>query len=37
VFERIDVQGATGFAFALTAHAKALGWDTAFGAVVVVR
>lgn len=35
VFERIDVLGATDFTFALTAHAKARGWDAAFGAGVV--
>ncbi len=32
VFERIDVLGANDFTFALTAHAKAHGWDAAFGA-----
>jgi uncharacterized protein HemY len=32
VFERIDVLGATDYAFTLTAHAKAHGWDAAFGA-----
>jgi hypothetical protein len=32
VFERIDVLGATGYTFTLTAHAKARGWDVAFGA-----
>ena len=32
VFERIDVLGATDFTFTLTAHAKAHGWDAAFGA-----
>ena len=31
VFERIDVLGANDFTFALTAHAKAHGWDAAFG------
>ncbi|HYL40193.1 MAG TPA: recombinase family protein [Candidatus Binatus sp.] len=35
VFERIDVLGATDFTFTLTAHARARGWDTAFGAGVV--
>ena len=35
VFERIDVLGATDYAFAMTAHAKARGWDAAFGADVV--
>ena len=35
VFERIDVLGANDFTFALTAHAKARGWDAAFGAGVV--
>ena len=35
VFERIDVLGATDFTFTLTAHAKARGWDAAFGAGVV--
>ena len=34
-FERIDVLGVTDFSFALTAHAKAHGWDAAFGAGVV--
>ena len=32
VVERIDVLGANDFTFALTAHAKAHGWDAAFGA-----
>lgn len=32
VFERIDVLGANDFTFTLTAHAKAHGWDAAFGA-----
>jgi hypothetical protein len=32
VFERIDVLGATDYTFMLTAHAKARGWDVAFGA-----
>jgi hypothetical protein len=32
VFERIDVLGANDFSFTLTAHAKAHGWDAAFGA-----
>ena len=31
VFERIDVLGVTDFTFTLTAHAKARGWDAAFG------
>lgn len=35
VFERIDVLGVTDYAFTLTAHAKARGWDAAFGAGVV--
>ena len=35
VFERIDVPGVTDFTFTLTAHAKARGWDAAFGAGVV--
>ncbi len=35
VFERIDVLGVTDYTFALTAHAKARGWDAAFGAGVV--
>ena len=35
VFERIDVLGANDFAFTLTAHARARGWDAAFGAGVV--
>lgn len=35
VFERIDVLGTTEFTFTLTAHAKARGWDAAFGAGVV--
>ncbi len=34
VFERIDVLGATDYTFTLTAHAKARGWDAAFGAGV---
>ena len=34
VFERIDVLGANDFTFTLTAHAKARGWDAAFGAGV---
>ena len=34
-FERIDVLRVTDFSFALTAHAKAHGWDAAFGAGVV--
>lgn len=32
VFERIDVLGVTDYTFTLTAHAKARGWDAAFGA-----
>jgi len=32
VFERIDVLGGTDYTFTLTAHAKAHGWDAAFGA-----
>ncbi len=32
VFERIDVLGVTDYTFTLTAHAKAHGWDAAFGA-----
>lgn len=35
VFERIEVLGVTDYTFTLTAHAKALGWDVAFGAGVV--
>ena len=35
VFERIDVLGVTDYTFTLTAHAKARGWDAAFGAGVV--
>ena len=35
MFERIDVLGANDFTFALTAHARARGWDAAFGAGVV--
>jgi len=35
VFEWIDVLGARDFTFTLTAHAKARGWDAAFGAGVV--
>ncbi len=35
VFERIDVLGVTDFTFTLTAHAKARGWDAAFGPGVV--
>lgn len=34
-FERIDVLGVTDYTFTLTAHAKARGWDAAFGAGVV--
>jgi hypothetical protein len=35
VFERIDVLGANDFTFALTARARARGWDAAFGPRVV--
>ena len=35
VFERIDVLGVSDYTFTLTEHAKALGWDAAFGAGVV--
>jgi DNA invertase Pin-like site-specific DNA recombinase len=35
VFERIEVLGATDFTFTLTAHAKARGWDAAFGSGVL--
>jgi hypothetical protein len=35
VFERIDVLGVTDCTFTLTAHARAPGWDAAFGAGVV--
>jgi hypothetical protein len=35
VFERIDVLGVTDFTFTLTTHARARGWDAAFGAGVV--
>lgn len=35
MFERIDVLGVTDYTFTLTAHAKARGWDAAFGAGVV--
>ncbi len=35
VFERIDVLGVTDYTFTLTAHAKARGWDAAFGAGVL--
>jgi hypothetical protein len=31
-FERIDVLGVTDYTLTLTAHAKAHGWDAAFGA-----
>jgi hypothetical protein len=34
-FERVDVLGVTDYTFALTVHAKAHGWDTAFGLGVV--
>ena len=32
MFERIDVLGATDYTLTVTAHAKARGWDAAFGA-----
>ena len=32
VFERIDVLGVTDYTVTMTAHAKARGWDAAFGA-----
>ena len=35
VFERIDALGVTDYTVTLTAHAKARGWDAAFGAGVV--
>ncbi len=35
VFERIDVLGVTDYTFTLTAHAKARGWDAAFGAGIL--
>ena len=35
VFERIEVLGVTDYTFTLTTHAKARGWDAAFGAGVV--
>ncbi len=35
VFERIDVLRVTDYTFTLTTHAKARGWDAAFGAGVV--
>jgi hypothetical protein len=35
VFERIDVLGARDYTFALTAAAKARGWDAAFGSGVL--
>jgi hypothetical protein len=35
VFERIDVLGVNDFTFTLTAHARARGWDAAFGAGVI--
>ncbi|MEX1169632.1 MAG: hypothetical protein WEE50_05765 [Chloroflexota bacterium] len=35
VFERIDVLGVTDYTFTLTAHAKARGWDAAFGSGVL--
>ena len=35
VFERIDVLGVTDYTITLTAHAKARGWDAAFGPGVV--
>ena len=34
-FERVDVLGVTDYTFTLTAHAKANGWDSAFGAGAV--
>ena len=34
-FEKIDVLGVTDCTFTLTAHAKAHGWDLAFGAAAV--
>jgi hypothetical protein len=35
VSEQIDVLGLTDYRFTLTAHAKARGWDAAFGSGVV--
>ncbi len=35
VFERIDVLGVTDYTFTLTSHAKARGWDAAFGSGVL--
>jgi hypothetical protein len=35
VFERIEVLGVNDYTFTLTAHAKARGWDAAFGAGLV--
>ncbi len=35
VLERIDILGVTDYTFTLTAHAKARGWDAAFGAGVL--
>ena len=35
VFERIDVLGVSDYTFMLTTHAKARGWDAAFGAAVL--
>ena len=35
MFERIDVLGATDYTLTRTAHARARGWDAAFGAGVV--
>ena len=34
-FERVDVLGVPDYTFTLTAHAKAHGWDSAFGAAAV--
>ena len=34
-FESVDVLGVTDYTFTLTAHAKAHGWDLAFGAGAV--
>lgn len=34
-FERVDVLGVTDYILTLTAHAKAHGWDLAFGAGAV--
>lgn len=35
MFARIDILGVTDYTSTLTAHAKARGWDAAFGAGVV--